>query len=352
MAKELPKAINCVWISIFFFFSTLAQSAEITKIKKSKSLVFTNGGKEDFKKNQKVCFYSDSNEKLGCGRVRKLSKSKSLIKVPRSLSAKLKKGQTAQTEEMELLRQKKADSSYLFSPKLSFNYSILPAYSYNNFAGLVQPDLKNRTLFEEDSKGPSGFSFFSGIELDIHIINLSLGFDLLTLPPDIVNLSFEDGNEAVETLYEFSNRFYMDYTFLRYYIHVGLGVQATYHGMLVKLSDETIMEDDDTSISQITYSTKLLTLAARIPISYEFLLKPVGFFLKVTPIISFYSIDLGSSASYTSDEREGATSHPFKGQIKDLGDDYIGLEEDIKAALGFNHNLFSLDVSVGFFVAI
>lgn len=342
-------------LSLSFF----SYGISVTKIKKAKGLVFIDGGKNDgLNKAQKVCFFDINNKKVACGKIRKLSRKKSLVKVSRRSIKKIKRGFIVRTKEMERLIQKNKDTTFSISSKLSVYYPLIQAYSYNNLVGLETPDRKTFTLFKIEDTGPSGFTFFSGIEVFFSFINLVVGLNFLTLPPKITPMAYPDSSESVSTIYEFSNRIFFDYLLLRKTIQLGLGLQATYHSAILEMSDSSILEGGS-DFSTLSYNSNLLTLSLRVPILYELLIKPVGFFFGITPILSLYSLSMGEGLSLTPEEM-AAANYPFKKQITSLGEPYLtdpitggekGLLGDIKNNLEFNHQIFSLDISLGFFVA-
>jgi|GEM_PF-5109451 len=327
---------------IFPFFKINA--AVVKKMKKSTGLILIDGGKKDgFQKNEKVCFFNFSQVNMGCGRVRQLLLAKSIIKVTTLVANKIEPGFFARTKNMEDSRKKKNVENFTVSPRLALYYPIVPGFKFSYLGGANSPD--DKTFFIQESAGPSGFSFFTGVEIDIRVINLTLGFNFLTLSPTAQLISKDESStEAVRTAYSFSNRFFVDYTFYPHHLFgVGVGLQGNYHGVSVNLIDSAISD------TELMYKEDKMTFSLRVPLSLNVLFKPAGFFLSMTPTFNLFALSLGSSLLPTTEDR--GTSFPYKTQIEKLekNADYI-LKDDIKANLGFSDKIFSLDASLGFFV--
>lgn len=353
MAKK-KVFFKLTFISFLFCIQGLAvEAAVVKKMKRSTGLVLIDGGKEaGFKKNEKICFFNFSQVNMGCGRVRKLLSTRAVVKVTSLVASKIEPGFFARTREMESDRQKKGENTFIVSPRLAIYTPILYGASYTNLSGNDAVDTSAKTFFLQDKKGPGGFGFFTGVEVDIRMINLTLGFNFLTLAPPAQLISKDETvTESVRTAYGFSNRFFVDYT---YYPHklfgVGLGIQGNYHSVTVDLLDSDIV-DDDSNYGALSYREDKMSFALRVPLSLNVLFKPVGFFLRVTPTFNLFSLNLGSSVLPGKDDRIGF-AYPYKKQIEELEKDAdYSLQEDIKANLGFSHNIFSLDASLGFLVA-
>jgi hypothetical protein len=324
--------------TLFFLPFFRINAAVVTKMKKSTGLILIDGGKKDgFKNNEKVCFFNFSQVNMGCGRVRQLLLTKSVIKVTTLVANKIEAGFFARTKNMEDSRNKKNMETFVISPRLAIYYPIVPGVKFSHL-GVLNP-ANDGTLFTQASTGPLGFSFFTGVEVDIRVINLTVGFNFLTLAP-----AAQEVEEAVKTAYSFSNRFFVDYTFYPHPLFgIGLGVQGNYHGIAVNLFDSAILD------TEFLYKEDKMTFSLRVPLSLNVLFKPAGFFLRVTPTLNLFALSLGSSLLPTTEDR--GNSFPYKTQIDKLEQttDYT-LESDIKTSLGFSDNIFSLDASLGFFV--
>jgi hypothetical protein len=324
--------------TLFFLPFFRINAAVVTKMKKSTGLILIDGGKKDgFKNNEKVCFFNFSQVNMGCGRVRQLLLTKSVIKVTTLVANKIEAGFFARTKNMEDSRNKKNMETFVISPRLAIYYPIVPGVKFSHL-GVLNP-ANDGTLFTQASTGPLGFSFFTGVEVDIRVINLTVGFNFLTLAP-----AAQEVEEAVKTAYSFSNRFFVDYTFYPHPLFgIGLGVQGNYHGIAVNFFDSAILD------TEFLYKEDKMTFSLRVPLSLNVLFKPAGFFLRVTPTLNLFALSLGSSLLPTTEDR--GNSFPYKTQIEKLEQttDYT-LESDIKTSLGFSDNIFSLDASLGFFV--
>ncbi len=329
--------------TLFVFPFFRVNAAVVKKMKKSTGLILIDGGKQDgFQNNEKVCFFNFSQVNMGCGRVRQLLLTKSVIKVTTLVASKIEAGFFARTKNMEDDRNKKNVETFIISPRLAIYYPILSGVKFSHLAVSSE---NNETLFIKENAGPIGFSFFTGVEVDIQVINLTLGFNFLTLAPTAQLISKDDSSTAaVKTAYSFSNRFFVDYTFYpHHFFGIGLGVQGNYHGVAVNLLDSAMSE------TELIYKEDKMTFSVRVPLSLNVLFKPAGFFLRVTPTFNLFALSLGSSLLPGKEDRD--VSYPYKEQIEKLEKitDYT-LESDIKKSLGFADNIFSLDASLGFFV--
>ena len=328
--------------TLFVFPFVRVNAAVVKKMKKSTGLILIDGGKQDgFQNNEKVCFFNFSQVNMGCGRVRQLLLTKSVIKVTTLVASKIEAGFFARTKNMEDSRNKKNEKTFIISPRLAIYYPILSGVK---FSYLAVSSENNETLFIKDSAGPSGFSFFTGVELDIRVINVTLGFNFLTLAPTPQSLFVQNPEEKVKTAYSFSNRFFVDYTFDPHpLVGLGLGVQGNYHGVEVSLLDSAIPD------TVFTYREDKMTFSLRVPLSLNVLFKPAGFFFRVTPTFNIFSLSLRQSLLPAQEDR--GAFYPYKMQIEKLEKkpDYT-LDSDIKKSLGFADNIISLDASLGVFV--
>ena len=88
MTHHLPRLFLPLLI---FGITSLSFGGEVTKVSKKKKSVYINlGSKDGLKKGEKVCFFKqdDEEKKVGCGKVRKVKKSKAIIKVKKRSSEK------------------------------------------------------------------------------------------------------------------------------------------------------------------------------------------------------------------------------------------------------------------------
>lgn len=77
-------------------FQSIAAAAQVTRINQNKGYIFIDGSiAEGFVMGAKVCFYTDSGEKITCGRVEQTSENFARVKISNRVAYKIHYGMTA-----------------------------------------------------------------------------------------------------------------------------------------------------------------------------------------------------------------------------------------------------------------
>jgi hypothetical protein len=93
--EEMLFSLAIVVIALTFFQS-IAAAAQVTRINQNRGFIFIDGTiAEGFVMGAKVCFYTDSGEKITCGRVEQTSENFARVKISNRIAYKIHYGMTA-----------------------------------------------------------------------------------------------------------------------------------------------------------------------------------------------------------------------------------------------------------------
>ena len=140
MQKKLPAIMFFVFGWILSNSTLIGQEFSIKSINAKKGTVKLSAGKNDgLRKNKRICFYNDS-KKITCGKIKKISKTASLVKVKKSKAKKITKDMTAVLSKKRKKRYRRNNMRTNF--KLMYSYLFMSPITYNSpfYRHLTQTD--------------------------------------------------------------------------------------------------------------------------------------------------------------------------------------------------------------------
>jgi hypothetical protein len=241
------------------------------KLKKKKVIIIDAGKNDGVAKKSQVCFYNNDGGEIGCGKVRRVKKTKAYVRVKSSVFRKIKKGFAAEFEG--------GSSSGSGGAMLAVRGFLGGSYLHHGNA--------NAPVYDKENAGGGssywvsgdeyGMGMFIGAEVDYLPLNIVAGFRYFVLNPSVlVPMDYSDSkNPYIELNQSISSSmgFWADYLYPinmgSMSLNVGAGLDID---MTDIMSEAFLVSEEDTSLNTplIQATSSLMTIGLRIPARLDY----------------------------------------------------------------------------------
>lgn len=355
--------LNVLLLSVFYWATFDAYAATVTKISKKKKFVIINeGSSAGVTKGARYCIQKPSGKKITCGKVIKVKKTKSYVKIrSKKRLKKIKKGMTAVATPKKTSKSHTpssvasgtvAGSRFMafrfFSLPTAFTPSVANSISYKAHGAGVE------TFWEQNGTIPilnHAYSVSFGGEVDFVGLGLALGgrYKQYDTQSDLVDYSSVDEKLFIKQAVSMSAiGLYLDYYFLKPVTSSGLRLGA---GLDVDLSTFTYIgtqkDDGNETTANEIYNIKsgVTTISLRVPVSYDLNIGSIGLNFGMNLFIPGFATKAAIESSITDPNIQDYTAATDKEKQQQA-------TEDLAASLNHTKGSFGLEILVGGYFAL
>ncbi len=335
--------LNLLFLLFSFAYTQqiYAQDIVVKSVNASKKLVTIKPGKVDgVIKGAKVCFYNDST-KVTCGKVLKVRKTSSLVKVKSSKIETVTTDSVAKFISKKRKRRKRKTrrrNNFRTNIKLAYSYMFLSPTSHNtpfykhltrsDGAGGAEsneptgPNTSPFGMIRNRPKDPMGDSFLGGgLEFEFAFnkkMSVSLGgrynhggekterFSVAEGPSGTFNDSGYETSFPIDSYIDLTTNTaafggWLDFNFYGFrmgksaLLKFGLGVDAEFYSLSLSANSSLPPLPGKIKTADFANNGRLsAVISGRLPIDFSFNMKKFGVGIKVIPIFSFLAIDLNA----------------------------------------------------------
>jgi len=349
-------------------FAQAGYSATVTKIRKKKKLVYIDQGEEaGVKKGMKVCFKDTDGKKITCGKVRKVKKSYSKVKVrSKKKIKKIVKGGDAEVIGLATSgeapvtaeaggEQGSATGAKFMAIRALYLPSIFSPTVYNKIIYLAPEAAEaDETLWDKGDQSKLSIAAFA-LEFEFLPIDLALGFRVFRGYQEFqVSADYDRANRDlfVSSIMK-GNSFgsYLDYYIMSprgmasgLRLGVGLDVDISKVDLIVSKVDEDETDGQDSSGEIYRASSAQSVISLRIPVSYEINVGSFGVDLGINILVPVYEAKA---------KLDSVISDPNikEYELADEDENLAAAEEDLLKSMAHGKASFGLEVLIGTYFA-
>ena len=322
---------HCLLATLILMSETASfADANVTKVIKKRGVVIIDSGRiDDVKRGDRYCIHRSSGKKVTCGRIKKVKRRKSALKVPRSKLRKIKTGMLAKAKT----KTYQGGGSYLMIAPLIVSSSPV---KYNLIYYVPQGDQPD-ILWEADGAITSGAGI--AVELGLGLVALGGRFqrsdELVSIEEyrQIPNGQFVEINHRGQAVGGWLDFNYVDVRKGSLFFKFGNGIDYDMSGVRITSARK---DDDGSEARSLDVKSSLSTISLRTRIELGFRTDSVGFSFGAQGLLPIATInqELVPFIDDTADEH-----------LSSYGDEEIS--DMIKNALGHESNGFGLSLTGG-----
>jgi len=327
----IPLTCFHIFISLLLIADYNLYASEVIKRRKKRKVAVINQGSDDgLSKGDKICFYSSKGGKVACGKIRRIKKNKSFVKVNKKRFRKVRVGMTASAE---------GSASLKFNIKGGYLLTVAAPSTYEKLA-FVPPDGQVETVWSSLSTNTDNYvGGWGEIEIPISGFGLALGgrmkiYGTFKYDSDYKTAQ-ESSNEFVTFEQSISN---LGFWLMLNFAQINIGPIISFYGGL-DIDNQTISlsisqnSDEGDSFSIFSGQSNLTVISLAAATQLEMDLGTIGLF--ATPKILLPISSSGGALSgdeIVDTEITNAISNP---------------NEDLQTALNHIPSSFAFEVLIG-----